>query len=301
MSTASYANYSRTSYGAQGGDDAGGFLGGSQGGSQGGGAGGGGKSYSDESLRPVTVKQLLDMEESYPGAEFALDGSPLTQVTLVGQVRGVNPQQTNVTYRIDDGTGVIEVKKWIDPDKLAAAAEMDDDDGGAGDAAGPFALDRYVRVWGRLKSFNNKRHVGANFMRAVDDYNEVSYHFLEAAYVHLFLTRGPSNQEGGGGGGGSGGVAAAGGGDSMFVDQHGGGGNANGTMAPKVAACSAKAQKMFRYMSDTPSDGDGLNLQVIVAGTGLSVREVLAAGDELLGQGLVYTTVDDESWQLMEY
>jgi len=293
--TASYANYSRTSYGGQGGDEGGGFLGGSQGGgSQGGGGGGGGGGFSDESLRPVTIKQLLDIEEAYPGAEFALDGAPIKQVTLVGQVRSVNPQQTNVTYRLDDGTGVIEVKKWIDADKQAAAAEMDGDD-----ASGAFALDQHVRIWGRLKSFNNKRHVGAHFIRAVDDYNEVSYHLLEAAYVHLFLTRGPPNQGGGAGGGGG-----DGGGDGMFVDQHGAGaGNTNGgnSMAPKVAACTPNAQRMFTYINNTPGGGEGLNLQVIVNGTGMSVREVLAAGDELLSQGVVYTTVDDETWALLEY
>ena len=62
--------------------------------------------------------QILDAEEPYAGAaEFSLDGRPITQVTLVGKVRAVNPQLTNVTYRLDDGTGVLEVKRWVDPDR----------------------------------------------------------------------------------------------------------------------------------------------------------------------------------------
>ncbi|KAF5228920.1 hypothetical protein FOXYS1_15967, partial [Fusarium oxysporum] len=110
-----YSGFTKTSYGAQGGDDSGGFFaGGSQQGSQG---GAGGKSYQDESLRPVTIKQILDAEEAYAGADFKIDGSPVTQITFVGQIRKIQPQPTNITLNIDDGTGMIEVKKWIDVDK----------------------------------------------------------------------------------------------------------------------------------------------------------------------------------------
>jgi hypothetical protein len=33
----------------------------------------------------------------------------------------------------------------------------------------------------------------------------------------------------------------------------------------------------------------------------MSVRDALTAADELLGQGLIYTTVDDETWAILEY
>jgi replication factor A2 len=31
------------------------------------------------------------------------------------------------------------------------------------------------------------------------------------------------------------------------------------------------------------------------------MREVITAADELLGQGLIYTTVDDETWAILDY
>lgn len=235
----------------------------------------------------MTIKQLLDLEEAYPGADFQIDGHPVTQVTLVGQVRAVNPQQTNITYRLDDSTGTIDVKKWVDSEK-------------ADDADPKYQLDQWVRVWGRLRSFNGKRHVGGHFFRAIDNYDEVNYHLLEANYVHLYYTKGPL----GGEGGQMGGDANAGAGDSMFVDQVGdsnGGGSHNGEVAVKLSSCGPQARRVFQFLQNSPGNNEGVHLNLITKGTDLSSRDVLQAADELLAQGLVYTTVDDETWAVLDY
>ncbi|KAK0629727.1 hypothetical protein B0T17DRAFT_506250 [Bombardia bombarda] len=281
---ASYGGgYTKTSYGAQGGDDGGGFMGASQQGSQAGGS----KSYSDDSLRPVTIKQLVDCEEAYPGADLGIDGVPITQVTLVGQVRTANPQATNVTYQLDDGTALMDVKKWVD-------AEKSDDDNNADPK---FAPGTYVRVWGRLKSFNGKKHVGAHFIRAIDDFNEVNYHLLEATYSHLYFTKGVPQQQANGGDAG---------GDSMFVDNGYAGTNAaaagtSGAGNEKLAGCTRNARVMYDFINNSPGGNEGLHLNQIASGTGLSVRDVLSAADELLGNGVVYTTIDDETWAILDY
>lgn len=51
--------------------------------------------------------------------------------------------------------------------------------------------DTYVSVLGVLKSFGGKRHVSAQNIRRVEDFNEVHYHLLEALYISLTL-RNPS-------------------------------------------------------------------------------------------------------------
>ncbi|KAK0751166.1 hypothetical protein B0T18DRAFT_401930 [Schizothecium vesticola] len=266
--------------GGGGGGGGGGFnVGGSQ---QGSSQAGGGSKYNDDTLRPVTIKQLLECKEPYPGADLMLDGQSITQITLVGQVRSVQPQTTNITYRIDDGTGLTDVKKWVD-------AEKADTEG-----ANTFAPDTYVRVFGRLSSFNGKRHVGAHFIRAVEDFNEVNYHLLEATYVHLYLTKGPpTTGDGAAAGGGAGGA-----GDSMFVDN--GAGGAGGVPA-RVLSCSKGAQNMFSFLHNSPGGNEGLNLAQISNGTGMTTREIINASDELLGQGAIYTTIDDETWAVLDY
>lgn len=161
----------------------------------------------------------------------------------------------------------------------------------ADDADPGYELDSHVRIWGRLKSFSNKRHVGAHVIRPVTDFNEVNYHMLEATYVHLYFTKGPLGQGGAGGDG-----------DSMFVD--GGGYNDGGNTAQipnKLSGCTPLAKKMFNFMNNTPGSNEGVHLNVITNQAAMSTRDVLTAADELLGQGLIYTTVDDETWAILEY
>ncbi|RYP58705.1 hypothetical protein DL769_008836 [Monosporascus sp. CRB-8-3] len=274
MST--YGGYTRTSYGAGGGEDGGGFVyGGSQAGSQ-----AAGKGYSDESLRPVTIKQLIDADQPYPDANFRIDGVEVTQVTLVGMVRAISPQTTNVTFRLDDGTGVIEAKQWLDADKH-------DDEA----AKSAFALDQYVRVWGRLKSFNNKRHVGAHVIKPVVDFNEVNYHLLESTYVHLHFSKGGDPTAAGGGGGGGGDD------DSMFVD---GGYGAAGN-GPNLSGLSAKARKVYNFLQNSESGNEGVNIHVIAQSTGMTVPEAMNVAEELIQPGLIYTTVDDDTFAILAY
>ena len=255
-------------------------MGGTQQGSQ----AGGGSKYADDTLRPVTIKQLQEAEEPYPGAPLTIDGLPVTQITVVGQVRSVHPQATNVTYKIDDGTGVTDVKKWIDAEKSETE----------GDAK--FAPDTYVRVFGRLTSFNGKKHVGAHFIRAIEDFNEVNYHLLEATYVHLYVTKGAPGQRGDQ-------QNAGGDGDGMFVDGGNGAGAGAGVRQapPRLKLCSKTAQTVFNYMQRMAAGDEGMTLHAIAQGTSLRPNEIMAGAEDLLGQGLIYTTLDDETWAVLDY
>ena len=222
----------------------------------------------------MTIKQILDAEQPYPDANFRIDGVEVTQVTLVGMVRAVSPQTTNVTLRLDDGTGTVEVKQWLDSDKQTPE----------------FPLEAYVRVWGRLKSFNNKRHVGAHVIKPIEDFNEVNYHLLESTYVHLYFTKGASAAAGATGGAGAGAADD----DSMFVD---GGAGSN----PNLSGLSVKGRKMFNFLQGAEGGNEGVNIHVIAQSTGMSIPDVLAASEELITPGLIYTTVDDETFAILSY
>lgn len=252
------------------------------------------QSYGDESLRPVTIKQLAEYTESFPNADATIDGAPLTQLTIVGQIRKINPQATNITYTLDDGTATIDVKKWIDAER----------DAGGEDGGNAFSEDQYVRVWGRLKGFSGKNHVGAHFIRAVEDYNEVNYHLVEAAYVHLYITKGPPEA-----GAAAQQKQAGAGGDSMFVDDGygggggggAGGGGGDGSRQQKLAGVGAPAKKVFGFLENTPGGNEGVNVHLIAQGTRMSAREVFTALEELSQCGLVYTTIDDDTFAILEY
>ncbi|KAL3427252.1 putative replication factor-a protein [Phlyctema vagabunda] len=268
-----------SNYGANGGADGGGFVaggggfGGSQGGSQ---ESPSTKTYGKDTLRPVTIKQIIDATQPHPEADWKIDGSEVTQLTFVGQIQTLSTQATNTTFKLDDGTGLIEVKQWIDSDADPEKTRPVPTEG------------QYVHVWGRLKAFNNKRHVGAHVIRAITDYNEVSMHLLEATAVHLYFTRGPIDSA----------VKSEG---SMFVDSNAGTGGAAAAGGRPLPAMTKNAKRVYDLLLSAPQNNEGLHVHNIAAKLNMPSSEVFKAGDELLGYGTIYTTVDDETWALLEY
>lgn len=144
----------------------------------------------------------------------------------------------------------------------------------------------YCRVWGRLKAFNNKRHVGAHVIRPITDYNEINYHLLEATAVHLHFTRGPPSAQGGAG-------QKANGMDGAGQDYNAGG--ANG-MPPGM---SQYARKVYQALQQTDSN-EGLHVQMLASTIGMPTNDVYKGAEELLGNGIIFTTVDDNTWALLE-
>lgn len=199
----------------------------------------------------------------------------------MGQIRNVSTQTTNITYKLDDGTGTIEVKQWVDSDTNMNGEQ---DDGGKP----KLSENTYVRVWGKLKSFaqNNKRHVGAHQIRAITDFNEVSYHLLEATVVHLYFTRGPP-----GGAKGDGANGMNGGGD------YSNGGLSNGSMLP--GSTSTDAKKVYEVIRTSPQSNEGLHMNDIGQRLNMDAGVVMKAAEELLVMGLIYTTVDDQTWAIL--
>lgn len=49
----------------------------------------------------------------------------------------------------------------------------------------------YVRVVGNLRTFQGKVSLSAFSVAPIEDFNEVTHHFLDAIYVHCYNTKGP--------------------------------------------------------------------------------------------------------------
>ncbi|CRL22529.1 Replication protein A, subunit RPA32 [Penicillium camemberti] len=275
-----YNNYS-SSFGGGGGG--GGFMPGETNSPAGGKTG----DRDNKTLRPVTVKQVLDASQPFPEAPFQIDGADVANVLIMGQVRNISSQSTNVTYIIDDGTGGVEVKKWIDS---ATADNMDTDDGKApGDGKTEVQLNGFARVFGSIKSFANKRYIGAHSVRPLSNINELHTHLLEATAVHLFFTRGPPG--GAAAGGNAGGADAVMGG----ADDYSGGQN------KALASMSLVAKKIYNLLKTEPQDDTGLHMQVIASKLNMPATEVARAGEELLGAGVIFSTMDEQTWAILEY
>ena len=177
------------------------------------------------------------------------------------------------------------VKQWIDTD----AANDDAMDSGEGTGPSKITEGAYCRVYGRIKAFNNKKHVGAHVIRPVTDYNEINFHLLEATYVHLFFTRGAPDPT----------MKPEPGKDDNFTAATGAtsGMGINGRPLPNLTTI---AKKVYHFLLTTPQGGEGLHMQQIAAGLQESIAEIHKAGEELQANSLIYSTIDDHTWALLE-
>lgn len=168
---------------------------------------------------------------------------------------------------------------------------MDTDDAKGPSTSGKdqVELNGYAKIFGKLKAFGNKRYVGAHSIRPLRDVNELHCHFLEATAVHLFFTRGPPGGPGAGPAKGVGGADTAMGG----MDDYAAG------QAKALPPMSPAAKRVYSLLGSELQSSEGLHMQSIAAKLNLPVTDVARAGDELLTSGLIFSTVDEQTWAIL--
>lgn len=77
----------------------------------------------------MTIRQLHTAQQITPDADdFMLNGQPLGQITIIAQVckeyflphptdeqiLSSSPTAANLSYEVDDSTGTIDVRQWVD-------------------------------------------------------------------------------------------------------------------------------------------------------------------------------------------
>ncbi|RKP37714.1 hypothetical protein BJ085DRAFT_15783, partial [Dimargaris cristalligena] len=134
---------------------------------------------SAQTIRPVTIRQLLNIQPEHNDANIKLDDHELTQVVFVANVRKVAPQTTFIAFTLEDGTGAIESRMSMNGDSADPAFEE----------ASNFPENTYARVIAQVRNYNGKRQIYVSKLRPIDDMNEITYHFLHVIHTHLELTR----------------------------------------------------------------------------------------------------------------
>ena len=111
------------------------------------------------------------------GSDLSLkDGRPLHMVKLVCAVRSSEERSTNVFIDVEDGTGLTQVKVWVNEgDECSAIAQLRN-------AAG--REHTYIRVIGQIRDFDGQRQIVANDIRPVSTGNELTHHLLEVAHSY---------------------------------------------------------------------------------------------------------------------
>ncbi|KAF8163362.1 hypothetical protein B0H34DRAFT_320662 [Crassisporium funariophilum] len=271
---------SNSFYGNGGGG--GGYLQGGSPFSQSGSPSGGRRTEISQSLRPLTIAQLSKASQAHTDAEWRVDDVEIGQVTVVGQVASIQTQTTNCVYSIDDGTGRMEARHWIDSSTDEDASKW----GGIEEGA-------YVRVTGGLKSFGKKRYINATHIRNAKDPHEVYFHILEAIAVNLIIERGPPSNPS---------LAqrkpanVAGTGISAYAAQN----NSTG-VKDQFSHLPPLQRSIVRFIMDQPPRDEGVHVAMIAKAIGASgedARKISDALDKLMDDGHVFTTIDDSHFNV---
>jgi replication factor A2 len=151
------------------------------------------------------------------------------------------------------------------------------------------STDSYVRVTGQLKSFHNKRHIGAHHIRPVTDHNEVLFHLLEATSVHLLNLRGPP-------------------GHAKPAGMHTNGSHMHDAMDGIIAGGQIGGQQnnakfdylpplqrqIMIFVHNAPPTNEGVHVQTIAQAIQTHSATVMHAVEQLTTDGQLYTTIDDD-------
>lgn len=134
------------------------------------------KSHAPQRLLPLTVKQIAEScFSSDDKSNFTVDGVE-ANFRVLGMVVDKVDRVTDVTFLLDDGTGRIEISRWISvPSDSAEVSAIENG--------------MYVQINGHMKEFQGKRHAFAFSVRPVIDFNDISLHFIECMHVHLVNIR----------------------------------------------------------------------------------------------------------------
>jgi replication factor A2 len=134
------------------------------------------RNYDEESLQPCTVGMILNatvLIGEHNELELQ-DGRKLVKVVIVGAIKEYKDLLSNILYQIEDGTGLIIVKQWIEQNDCAAKQKM---------RKLCMKENIYVKVVGTVKYYNGTIQMSADSIRPLLSGNEIAYHLLEVVYV----------------------------------------------------------------------------------------------------------------------
>jgi len=235
------------------------------------------RNEAQHSLRPVTIGQLRKATQAHTDAEWMIENNEIGQVTVVAQVISIQIQTTNSVYWLDDGSGRMEARHWMDSSNPEDMEKW-----------GGIAENTYVRVTGNLKMFGNKRYINAQHIRPSTNPHELYFHLGEAMTVNVIIARGMP--PGPGQTAQQIGAVTGGLGSSAYTTQ---------SRAPtsQFAGLPPLQREIMDFLVAQPHS-EGVHVGAIARAVRGDAAQISAALDALMDDGHVYTTLDDSHFQV---
>ena len=133
-----------------------------------------------QGLMAVTVKMVI--EQAADGEANCMrfhGGSEASLVELVGQVEACEMDQMFMKYVLDDGTGRLTCKRFVDPEKLRRG--MDE---------GKIPVGKFVRIVGLFRRFGSDNFVTAHRVEEIRNLDEIARHRIEVVHTFVQLSGG---------------------------------------------------------------------------------------------------------------
>ncbi|XP_041932393.1 replication protein A 32 kDa subunit-like isoform X1 [Alosa sapidissima] len=215
---------------------------------------------------PCTVSQLHSATEIQSG--FSMGEIEINMVSLVGIVRRVSSSMSSMLYLLDDMTGApIGARFWLDGEE----------DGVENSAIPPGT---YVKIIGRLRSFENHRSVVGLHIRRLQDLNEITSHILEVTQAHMAYGNPPLHKTN------NTSISYIG------TEQH--------QSVKNVEGFSPAQNEVFKLIKSYP-DPSGISLKILSnCVTPQYLFNIKNCLQFLTNEGHIYTTVDDDHFKAVD-
>lgn len=125
-------------------------------------------------VQPLTVRMCLEAKKEIPGMPYTINGVEINNVEIVGLILESNHVSNFTVYKIDDGTGFIEVRQW---------------QSGEEELSSHLKEGSYARACGSLKQTGENKEIVAFSIHSIVDFNEITYHTLHITYAYLVRTK----------------------------------------------------------------------------------------------------------------
>lgn len=211
------------------------------------------------SITPVTIKQINDSTQPVPDAEFQIHGVNLNMVSFAGVLRKVENHTSAIIITVEDGTGSLDIRKWVDENNTSAGELVEEYEA---------LQNKYVLVTGALKIFNQKKNVQTSTIVEVTDHNEIIYHNLSAINVHI-KSQGITKSK-----------------NDLFVSDE-----------PSSNKDLSISDQVFQVISEnTPQMPEGVPIQLIAQKLSISDAQASSICFNLVEGGKIYSAYDDQAF-----
>lgn len=228
--------------------------------------------YEKRKLSQITIKQIITAPPPQPEENLKVDGQEISQVVMIAQIESIDIQSSHTTLKINDYTGSIDAKQWHNDDQQQPEAS-------------DLSEGRWVRINGRINSFQGVCTINVFNIIPITNHNEITHHFLEVIYAHLLNKNAMAKEQ-----------SMAMGMNSnnnninqqqqQWNNQNQGGGGLKGNVLSIFAHPQWK------------NNETGCNVESVFAAlSNEDVNEIRAAIDELCNDGHIYSTIDDDHYK----